>query len=442
MSQRTMQVMMCLVGVLSAAGAAAGPAAACRAHGQAALQAWSQGDEAGAGKDFAPAIAAKVTPDALRQGWAKLQGLAGPFRRLDALQPYTLGGRALLAANVEFAKMPMVALVDCDTQDRITTFRIVPASSVPAVGASMADASAYVVRDVAVPSPPGPLAGILTLPRGKGPFPAVVLVAGSGPHDRDETIGPNKPFRDLAEGLAAAGIASLRYDKRTFAYGRAMAGTEITVDDEVTDDALAALRLLAQQPGVDPHRLFVLGHSLGGMMAPRIGERDLALAGLILLAAPARSLLDVSEQQVRELGPKQGLSAAQIDSAIRADEDEKKLLVGAGTPQGTFRQIPQSYWLSLSRYDQVAAAEKLHMPMLFLQGGSDFQVSPTADFARWQQAFAGRKGVAFRLYPGLSHLFMPAGDPPSLADYDKPAHLDARVIRDMADWIKAQPPAG
>ena len=103
------------------------------------------------------------------------------------------------------------------------------------------------VQPLAVTSPLGPLPGVLTLPEGKGPFPAVVLVGGSGAHDRDETIGPNKPFRDLAVGLARHGIASLRYDKRTYAYGVQMAGKAITVDDEVTDDALTASHVLGKQ---------------------------------------------------------------------------------------------------------------------------------------------------------------------------------------------------
>src|SRR6185437_11029464 len=99
---------------------------------------------------------------------------------------------------------------------------------------------------LSVSSAAGPLPGTLTVPAGDGPFPAVLLIAGSGPNDRDETIGPNKPFADLARALAMHGIASLRYDKRTFVYGKnSRVGN---VDDEVTDDALAALQTLAKQP--------------------------------------------------------------------------------------------------------------------------------------------------------------------------------------------------
>jgi alpha-beta hydrolase superfamily lysophospholipase len=257
----------------------------------------------------------------------------------------------------------------------------------------------------------------------------------------DETIGPNKPFRDIAEGLARAGIASLRYDKRTFDHPEGASG--MVIDAEVTDDVVAAAHLLAQQKAVDPQRVFVLGHSLGAMMAPRIGQRDPQLAGLVLMAAPARGIFDVLEQQTREQLARKGAAPTVIAQAVQAYAKERQLLAAIGpgqsAPQGDFSGAPQGYWLSWLRVDAVADAKATALPMLILQGGSDFQVSPTLDFARWQQQLAGRPHTTFHLYPGLSHLFMPAGKTGTVADYKTPEHVDAQVIGDIAVWVKAQP---
>ncbi len=130
------------------------------------------------------------------------------------------------------------------------------------------------------------------------------MVHGSGASDRDETVGANKPFRDLAYGLAERGIAVIRYDKRTKVYGAdsAPAGKEITFDEESVDDALSAIKLARSIPTINPERIYILGHSLGGTLAPRIVQRsDKVPAGIILLAGAARPLEDLFISQVKFL---------------------------------------------------------------------------------------------------------------------------------------------
>lgn len=316
-------------------------------------------------------------------------------------------------------------------------------TAIAAVPAARGAASLpYSEHDIQVGKAPLALGATLTLPQGQGPFPAVVLVAGSGPNDRDETIGPNKPFRDIAHGLAGYGIAVLRYDKRTKAHPDAFIGKAYTIDDEVTDDALAAIALLRGQTQVDPSRVFVLGHSLGAELAPRIAQRDPRVAGLILIAPPAHPLLDEMLRQLRYISSLDANAAAQLKPQIAMVEAQRAQLPkldGAHPAAPGPLGLPGSYWLSLRDYHAIATARSLPQPMLILQGGSDYQVTPQDDFSQWQAAFAQDSRVSLHEYAGLSHLLMPAGDPPSPADYARAGHVDVRVIGDIAEWIKSSP---
>ncbi|MDE2316249.1 MAG: alpha/beta fold hydrolase [Xanthomonadaceae bacterium] len=418
------------------------PSPACMAHAGASLDALTHGDYVGARKDFSDDLASKADAVRLKQVWKQVQDAYGArhYQSHDALRQTVLDGHAMAVATLSFTNMRLGFVAACDAQGRITHFRFVPAKELASMSVqARVEAGGVRVAPLDVPTPVGPLHGALTLPPGAGPFPAVVMVGGSGPDDLDETIGANKPFRDIAEGLARAGIASLRYDKRTFDHPEAGAG--LVVDTEVTNDAVMAAQLLARQKEIDPKRVFLLGHSLGAMMAPRIGQRDPQLAGLVLLAAPARPLLDVSAEQARVLGARAHEAAAQITGDEQAISAEQKLLAAADPrhpPAGSFGGLSQGYWMSLYDYHQVAVAKALSTPMLILQGAGDFQVSPTLDFARWQRELAGRPHTKFRLYPDLDHQFIPVGKTGTPIDYNAMGHVDAQVIADIAAWVKAQ----
>ena len=196
-----------------------------------------------------------------------------------------------MACDFERAKVEVIIVFDAAGEIGGLQMRPAQAAAPPYVAPDYAVASAYTEREVTVGAGEWALPGTLTMPAGAGPFPAVVLVHGSGPNDRDETFGPNKTFKDLALGLGSRGVAVLRYDKRTKVHGVKIAPlTQFTVKEETIDDALLAAALLRKEPGIDPKRIYVLGHSLGGMLAPRIAAADPSLAGIIVMAGAVRSL--------------------------------------------------------------------------------------------------------------------------------------------------------
>jgi dienelactone hydrolase len=402
-----------------------------------------------AAKDFAKVEAlyddrmkAGLPPGRIESVWTTMLTLAGPFKACGAPRTSAAGEVQVATMTCDFELGKIDAQIAFDQAGKLAGlfFRPAAAPAAPYALPPYATPSAYAETDQIVGSGEWALPGTLTMPAGAGPWPAVILVAGSGPNDRDETIGPNKPFRDLAVGLASRGVASLRYDKRTKVYPSKLAAIpDFTVKQEVLDDVLEAAKTLRANPKVDSARVFVLGHSLGGMLIPRIGAADPALAGLIVMAGPARSIDEAILEQTRYLAMADGTISpdeqAGIDEAVKIVATVKALTPEDAKSALVVFHAPASYWLDLRGYDAPSAARALKAPMLVLQGERDYQVT-MPEFEKWKAALAGRSNVAFHTYPALNHLFI-AGTGKSLpAEYATPAHVAEDVIRGIADWIK------
>ncbi len=278
------------------------------------------------------------------------------------------------------------------------------------------------------------LPGILTLPKTEGKFPVVILVHGSGSSDMDETILTNKPFRDIAYLLAEKGIATYRYDKRTYVYGSEFA-TDIyfTVNDETVDDAVIATEMLKQLDNIDPNQVYVLGHSLGGMMIPRIEEKS-DVAGVIMMAAPASKLNEIMLVQFDYLEQFANAQAKLIYDQTRTqlkalenldDFKEDEIIVGAY----------KAYWKDLLSYDQVEKAKNIQVPVLLLQGEQDCQVF-MSEYEIWQNAFDKYPNWTLKKFTGLNHLMMEGSltEDPSIG-YARKSTVDQRVIEEIAKFI-------
>jgi dienelactone hydrolase len=274
------------------------------------------------------------------------------------------------------------------------------------------------------------LPGTLTVPVGAGPFPAILLVHGTGPNDRDETIGGTKMFKDLAEGLASRGVVVLRYEKRTRQYSAKMAGmARMTIQEETVTDAVAASTLLRAEKEVDPKRIYVLGHDLGGYIAPRIAEDDGKLAGLVILAGNARPLEDLvlEQSQNSNMPPQQMTRLKGLIARIKALEPGD-----ADAPPILGMKVP--YLLDLKEYNPPVVAKQQAIPVMVLQGERDFQVTMT-DFGLWKVGLGARKDVVYHSYPTLNHLFVGGEGKSTAAEYPKPGHVAPEVIDDIAKWV-------
>ncbi|WP_237078153.1 alpha/beta hydrolase family protein [Myxococcus xanthus] len=285
--------------------------------------------------------------------------------------------------------------------------------------------AAFRGEEVTVGQEPFLLKGTLTVPVGKGPFPGVVLVHGSGPHDRDVRFGPNALFKDLAEGLSSRGIAVLRYDKRTFQYKEPFA-SGISIDDEVVVDAVSAMGVLKARPEVDAARVFVVGHSLGALLAPEIALRSAPVAGAVLLAPPGRPMWELIPAQLRYLGA----PAERIAEVEKAAEPLKARTASSGS----FLGLPLSYWNDLDSRDGVGMARKLQRPILIMQGERDYQ-STEEDLATWRRGLAQVDRVDVVRIPGSNHMFIHGEGRSGPAEYMIPGHVDARVVERLCSFL-------
>lgn len=396
---------------------------------------------------FTEELRAALPAEQLQSTWQELAKQVGAFRgaeRYRATQAAT--GNVVVVAEATFERAALAIVVAFDQERRISGLRITPRAPEVGIPGPLVDPPPYAnpttfrEQEVTVGEGEWALPGTLTLPRGRGPFPAVVLVHGSGPHDRDESVGPNKPFRDLAWGLASRGIAVLRYDKRTRVHGPKL-GSRITVHEETIEDALAAAQTLRGLSEIDAGRLIVLGHSLGGMLVPRIGAHDPNIAGFIVMAGPNRPFEDLLLEQVRYLAALDGdTSAAEWEQLATLERQVARVKAPDLSPETEANElpfgIPAAYWLDLRGYVAAEAAKSLERPILVLQGGRDYNVT-VVDFDGWNLALGSRRDVALRLYPSLNHLFMAGEGKSDPRELQRPGNVAEEVIRDVADWIRS-----
>ena len=299
-----------------------------------------------------------------------------------------------------------------------------------------------------------PLNGLLTLPDEAGrtgaedsaeKVPAVVFVHGSGASNMDEKIYENRPFKDLAEGLSERGIASVRYDKRTFVYGRQMAKDPagITVKEETIEDAVLAAELLRKDPRIDPDKVFIVGHSMGAMLAPRIDAEGGNFRGIIMMAGTPFRLEEVVVKQLSQAGNKGGLMGAIVKLEDRifskkfdglyamSDEEAKKKKFAGSTTLYYFKEMGGK--------TMVDYLKETGKPALVMQGGMDFQVLPEEDYKLLKEQLADRPNTEFRFYEKLNHLFVPGIYNDILKagkEYKVAQHVAAEVIEDIAAFIK------
>jgi len=384
---------------------------------------------------FDPTMKQGLSADQLSAVWLQIIATEGNLQKWHVLQQGMLAGIDVFSVALTFEHGKLMATVSVRPHtEEIAGLYFKPlttepgASSSPATSPPYADATKFRAEAVTVGEAPWTPPGTLTVPTGDGPFPAVALLAGSGPNDRDETIFFNHIFKDIAEGLSTRGIVVLRFDKRTYTY-KTLDPQKVTVEEEIIQDGVAAVKLLRAQPNVARDRIFVLGHSLGAMIAPDVAKKAWPVAGIALLAPLGRKLPAVIVQQMRYLGEASPEQLAQLER--QADEISAHKM----PPAQYFFGAPASYFYDLDARDEVAIARSLDVPILILHGSRDYQVIDE-DIRHWQTGLKGDAKVRFETFPTLNHLFIAGTGKPGPAEYETPGHVDGAVIGAIASFIE------
>lgn len=404
------------------------------------LQTLVAGDTAALYDQFSPAFKAAISPQMLaatQPGFAAL----GKLERPVVLSASSTGTHRNIDLLAPFANVPMRVIVRYDAAGLIDDFHMNAYAPLQTAGApTYADPDRFTEEEVVVGEAPWTLPGTLTLPAGEGPFPVVVLVHGSGPNDRDETISAVKPFRDLAQGLASQGIAALRYDKRTLVHSQKFSAIpNFTVQQETVEDALAAVRLLSKDERINPEQIYVLGHSLGGLALPRILAQDeeQLIHGGIAMAAP-NSMLDTLWKQ-NEILVRTGQVPPQQLPFIKGQLDMlRDPAFDPAQPPGGYLLGTPYYWKDLIPTSSELLKDQTQ-PVLFLQGGRDFQV-PVSEFESLQADLQARTNLTYNMYSQLNHVFTGGeGEISTLAEYGVPANVPLYVVEDIINWIRTNP---
>ena len=397
-----------------------------------------RGEYDAAAASVSPAVpAGAMSADRLRTVWAQLTAQMGSLAAIEPRLVTEQGALHVVDLAARFARSEVTTRVVLDDAGHVRGFWISNPQPPAYTSPDYATPASFEEVELAIAGGAGkPLPATLTLPKGVAHPPVVVLVHGSGPNDRDETIGANRPFRDFAWGLASHGIAVLRYDKRTFAHRGELAAPGLTVEQEVVLDALAALAAIRADGRVDAHRVYVAGHSLGGTLAPEIAARDGHVAGAILLAASARPLADVTLEQIAYLRSLGGASGTQSDADYDAVVAQLERVRAHALPDdAAVLGATAGYFYDLARRDPVGRARALRVPVFVAQGGRDYQVT-AADLALWRDALGDHAGATVREYPTLNHLFMTGEGKATPAEYvSRTGHVARELVDDVAHWV-------
>ena len=371
--------------------------------------------------------------------WAQLTQVYGEYHGVQSADMAEQGGFFVINVVCAFTNADITFTVVLTADHLLAGFTVAGVS--PKAAESPADTSRFISEPITLRAGQADeTQGLLTLPVGDGPFPAVIMMQGSGPSDKNESAYGMMIFRDLAEGLAQAGIVGIRYDKYTYAHADLLSA-DTTIRQEYLIDAQDALTLLQADPRVGD--IYLLGHSLGGILVPRVMQAldPDAFAGGIIISGTPLPLWEIQfHQNLDYIATLEPAEQAPAKAAIEQEAAKLNLLqtmTDEELQNTMFFGISAWYQMDLLSVDTAQTAIALQKPLLITQGGKDWQISPADGMEAWQAALNGLLQADYRLYPNMTHMLSDLAVDPTgtTADYQAGSTVSQALIDDIATWI-------
>jgi alpha-beta hydrolase superfamily lysophospholipase len=388
----------------------------------------------------------KITPERFQSIWESLAAVNGDLNEIGATRYNYLDSFHVTTTKLKFKNGAVGLRLSFNLKWQISGIYIVEADPMYNIPAYINTFGFYEIK-----IPFGPVGfeneAILTVPIQEKKYPCVIIIGGSGPIDKDATIGPNRIYKDFAWGLASNEIATLRFDKRTKAYfGKIMEqhknGNYYTIEQEYLADLKELVNKVSKKNAIDPKRIYLMGHSQGAGLMPLFLKQNKKVAGAIMAAGNYTSLQDLMLYQLEYLKPLQAkikADSAIFENMVVQANNAKILNLPNTFPNDSLPSMyPFSYWNYLNNLNIITLAKKNKKPVLVLQGERDYQV-PFSEYLNWKTTLKDNTNNQFLSFQKLNHMFLEGEGKSTPEEYATRSNVPDYVIDEITKWIKAQP---
>lgn len=377
----------------------------------------------------------------LERDWAELTGTYGEYESAKPVHFEANEYYNFMAYKIKFAYLPYIFNISFNNKGEIIYLSFMAAHKMY-VAPDYVDVSKFLDKKFHTINGMYDLAGILSVPNREEKSPLIIILPEAGPTDKDGSYGENKPYKDLAWGLATNGNAVYRYEKRSNDYGMFMlkaknAYENYTPREDLLDDLYKIIDTLKTLPNIDPEKIYILGHGQGGMLCPIIAKERKDVKGIIMMGANAKRIQETMIDQFEYLTTvTPGKKAEYDEQTINAKRSMDKKLNPLTEHHLMPYNVQATYWIWLNQYNQVEVAQKLKKPMLILHGNRDYQTN-MENLALWRKSLKKNPNATILDYAKLNHLFYPGESESTYSEYTSLiSNIPGYVIEDICTWFK------